>query len=460
MANTQTDQTTPKATTEPPKASQGTTSKDPHIFHEPNENSNNLKHKKVESPVNQSNSPDTTANDDPNLKKSKDLEDYLTAEAALVNGPQFRFVQADTPNSYIEQTSYIRLGSYLNVDDIHTEASLVTNLATSLSRVTDEHVGAEANSEAAKANTCHDPAKNYVTTTQATEKIHVSTFAHLNSKNNGILIYTNHDLQENIIGSALMKYGRGHSVEVTDYDSSYHVQDGKYALSAANGIFISAGMTGEVGEQVANDPANVEITASGYIKQTAFGNLDDRTYGDSSKVVHGDTSELLIGKKTSRIHGADTSMKMAAVTSLVLGHETNLKIATKFSLTGSGEINICLSGVFNSFFGSKSDFILGREVKTIMGLSAKSVVGSDSKFVTLNDFKQVAFSDVKTVGTLDAKKALTSYSNVIYEQKETNFGFSSDFIAKRRAEYEEKINKFKTEKSIGKYSFAEVNIMN
>lgn len=365
--------------------------------------------------------------DDPELnKKLQDLQANDKAETSAQDGAFYRVFQPDAATSPVEDTSYFRLGSYNTSSSIGSEENLVTGLGTTFSVAKKEFPGAEKLADDADTSVKNggdvDPAKRFSTATQATDKISLtrpkvtvdglSEDLERKSRNNGILLYTNHDLQENVLGAALMKYGKGHHVEVSDYDSKYIVKQGALTLGARTGVVISAGRLDP--EDVTAPSANIEIIAQGYIKQHAYGSLEETTYGDTTKHTHGHVTDWVVGTKTSRIHGADTSMKMGASTSLVFGQDTSVRLATRLSMSAGAELNLYLSYVRNIFRGRKNDLVIGSEFKVVTQQSSKITLYDYKK--VFNDSKDVAY-DYKIVGALDYKRALVSYSAVHKEYK-------------------------------------------
>lgn len=313
--------------------------------------------------------------------------------------PYFRVLQPQTPTSAFTASSYLRLGNY-----VADETGLPTGLTTTTSKtgVDASKGGAKEQADAAELNEKNDPAKQYTATSQSSTAYKTTPTAVAATDHAGILIYSDGELNENIAGAALQKFGKGHVVEVTTADAKYGVVDGKWDIAASNGIFVKAGLvdtnTGSVSRA-----ANLELTASGYIKQTAYGPLDEITYGTTRKNFHGDAYDEFHGFKESTFHGREHTYKMSGVLSLTLAAECVLKLGTKFELTGGVDLGIRLAADLKIFAGMKCDIVLIADVKIVAGwMSTKIVAGQDMKTAT-SDMKILATSDVKIAPTSDMK---------------------------------------------------------
>lgn len=348
----------------------------------------------------------------------------------------------------LDKTTYLRLGYYTSTEDnlktgLKITTSTISESQSTYSRSfevpvidpvtgrqqidpatgqpmtqtqTVTYTGAEANAEKAEDNAKKDPAKRQTATSQQT-KDYSAAQSDLNPQpsNKGILLYTEFDLNENVKGSALQKFGKGHHVEVTTADAKYNIKAGRWDVFAKNGIFLKAGkMTGDKDDQgntlpaeqqyvVADgDHANLEITATGYIKQTAYGDLDEWTYGTTTKKFDGESYDWFKGKKETHFEGEEHTYKMSGSMSFTLSGTLNLKFGTDFSLTGGVDVGIRLAFDFKVFIGGKIDVVLIADVKLVAGKSAKICAGLDSK-VAGSDAKILATTDMKVAPTGDFK---------------------------------------------------------
>lgn len=147
------------------------------------------------------------------------------------DGAFIRLIQPDEPTAPFIQSSYFRLGRYVAQND--EEKNLKTDLKTTRCHVDPHTTIAGAVPKAT--------IKNMKDVFAVVGKINSDNKPivdpPITSNNDGILIFTDHDLNENIKGAALQKFGQGHVVEVGDADASYSVKYGKFDLFAQNGLF-------------------------------------------------------------------------------------------------------------------------------------------------------------------------------------------------------------------------------
>lgn len=313
--------------------------------------------------------------------------------------PYVRVLQPKTPTSAFSQSSYLRLGGYVADETTALRTGLTTS--TSKTGVDSTKGGASQQADAAEANEKNDPAKVYTATSQSSTAYKTTPTAVAATDSAGILIYSDGELNENIAGAALQKFGKGHVVEVTTADAKYGVVDGKWDIAASNGIFVTAGLV-DTSNGTVSRAANLELTASGYIKQTAYGPLDEITYGTTKKNFHGDAYDEFHGFKESKFYGREHTYKMSGVLSLTLAAECVLKLGSKFELTGGVDLGIRLAADLKIFVGLKVDIVLIADIKLVAGYSMKYVAGQDFKSAT-SDMKILGTSDVKIAPVSDMK---------------------------------------------------------
>lgn len=301
-----------------------------------------------------------------------------------------RLAVPKAPGSAFGDSSYLRLGTYTSGD----ESSLSTGLSTTTSSVTDTGEGAAQQAQDKLTDTSK-PANTWDATSQQADKYKTGVTATTASSNNGVLIYSNSDLNENIKGAALQKFGKGHTTEVTTADAKYSVKAGQYQISAQNGVFITGGASGA--------PANIELTAYGYVKQTAYGPLDQITYGLTRKQFIGSAFSFFLGDNWSCTMGMTTSLTMGLSTACFIGVSFTLKLSLDFSLTASATVTIKFFAENKLLVGSKLDITVGNEFKQVTGNSMKIVIGPDTKFAT-SDLKVLQLFDVKFAASGDIKK--------------------------------------------------------
>lgn len=294
-----------------------------------------------------------------------------------------RLVVPDTHGSALTSSSYLRLGAYTG-----DESGIVTGLTTTTSENSSKSVdaidGAKYDGVFSSMGQKTEEVSNKVKSTHTTD-------------NAGVLAFTNKDFQANIAGAMLMKIGNGQTTEITGGDAKYTVDSGIYKIAAENGVSITAGAGGT--------PANIEMTASDYIKQTAKGPLSEITFGNSEKRTIGNAMEFFLGTKFTCMIGATTTLTMALNTTMFIGAAFSFKLSFEFSLNATASITIKFFATNSLTIGSKLDIVVGNDFKQVTGDSIKMVFGPDTKFAFMDtkilmetDFKLAPIADLKKVG--------------------------------------------------------------
>lgn len=294
-----------------------------------------------------------------------------------------RIIVPQTPVSPLTSSSYLRLGAYSG-----DESGIVTGLKTTTSSNSEKSIdavsGAKYDGVFSSMGQKTEEVTNTVTSTHSTD-------------NAGVLAFTDKDFQANVKGAALMKIGLGHTTEVSDGDAKYTVSKGIYKIAAENGFSVTAGAGGT--------PANIELTASDYIKQTAKGPLSEITFGNSEKRTIGNAMEFFLGTKFTCMIGATTTLTMALTTTMFIGAAFSFKLSFEFSLNATASITIKFFATNSLTLGNKLDIVVGNDFKQVTGNSTKLVFGPDSKLATTDtkilmttDFKLAPAADLKKVG--------------------------------------------------------------
>lgn len=295
-----------------------------------------------------------------------------------------RFDVPSAPGAAPRTGCYVRLGSY-----IPEEESIVPNVPYTTSTVSYSDVDPE---QAAKDSGKQTSNQRSAATTTPTS--HTSSY-------NGVLVFTNQDRNENILGASLSKFGKGHATKTVTGDSTHEVSDGVYSLLATKGVKITAGSA----TKSATAPvADIVLTASNYIKQTAYGPLSEATYGDSSKITYGNSTDEFHGTKTSYFYGDETTTKYASSKQYYLNALFVAKISTELTIAISVTTKIVLGGDVKIASPFDSKMIMGINSTLVLGMDHKSVVGpivkmgtTDFKFMSAGDSKLILGSDMKMV---------------------------------------------------------------
>ncbi len=306
--------------------------------------------------------------------------------------PFLRLLQPEQPNAPFKDSSYFRLGSYVAYNA--EEDPLVTHLTTTRSKVSSEP--AKKPHTAADSVTLMGPAfsHSFGAPSPGARSLEAPPSAPIASSNDGVLLYTDHDLNETVGGAVLQKYGKGHVTQITDCDSAYSVLKGRHDLFAQNGISIHAGTKAT--------PSNLRIVSEGHISQIAYGDSQDEVVGNSHKVIRGCKSEIFYGAKSSILFDAENNMKFSISSTIQIGLDSYARLGGKISLTISYDRNYIFGEYYGWLFGTKTDTIKGEEFKFNFGNTTKNVTGFDTK-IGVNDKKVLSDSDVKIVEQTDLK---------------------------------------------------------
>lgn len=324
--------------------------------------------------------------------------------ANLASPPYVRLISPDGKATTWDKASYLRLGTAPGTEEKPITLSDVKVTNTALKDPSKPTTSMKAEDDVKSTQDKIDKGdavstdKTFVNQSQKTQKVELADPVDRTGPSaSGINVSTSGDLQLHTTGAAYMKFEDGHSTYVTKQDSNYKVQQGKLYASGHIGVKITAGDS--------TQPADLELVAYNYIKQTAYGPLDETTYGDSHKTTHGNSWDHFNGDKHSWFQGKTDSWSMSA--------EVAGKMSSSLSMFFGLASSIKLSAEFNLTVGSKMDFVVGLDFKLVLAGSiklvpmgwdvsvissgVKTVTGSDSKFVAGEDFKLVMGSDNKIV---------------------------------------------------------------
>lgn len=320
-------------------------------------------------------------NADPVVKASRTVNRLRTTAGTLLemedgaSDTGTRFLRMDVPKVVGDKPptgNYLRLGSYAGDDEKPAQSGLTyttSTVSTSDSNAYTSTKGGLAFSDFKTA------------TSNSENTVEVTPTSHATS-GNGVLLYSEQDLDVNIVGAATMKFGAGHATQTTQGDSTHTVKAGQYTLKATNGVKITGGDGGL---------ADVSITATNMVKMKSEGDTTFFTYGTTTKYSMGESFTIF------------------------MGFEQTLKAS--ISLT------IQLSGVSTITLGASTSMTLGAKADVIVGLSAKYCIGAGDFKITTKDCKiavsdsKVAESDIKYVAGLDAKKCAISISVETFKGK-------------------------------------------
>jgi type VI secretion system secreted protein VgrG len=314
-----------------------------------------------------------------------------------------RFDVPSAPGAAPRTGCYVRLGSY-----IPEEESIVPNVPYTTSTVSYSDVDPKQAAQDSGKQTSNE--RSSATTTSTS---HTSSY-------NGVLVFTNQDRNENILGASLSKYGKGHATKTTTGDSTHEISDGVYSLLATKGVKITAG---SATKSDTAPVADIVLTASNYIKQTAYGPLSEATYGDSSKITYGNSTDEFHGTKKSYFYGDELAVKTASSRQYYLNALFIAKMSVELTFAASittkitlgGDIKIAAPFDTKMIAGVNSTFVAGMDLKCAIGPIIKTGT-TDLKFMTVSDTKVILGTDMKMVNA-DIKFCNFKHESGIFRDK-------------------------------------------
>lgn len=205
--------------------------------------------------------------------------------------------------------TYLRLGGY--AEDSSAQSGLKYSTSTvaqtdNANKNADDPYGAKASS----SKTAKDKSK-------------VTATDHSGS-GRGILIYSDDDLDINVKGAGLMKFGSGHTTNTPQGDSRHTVDNGQYTLTTKNGVTIEAGTSGS--------PADILIHATNTVTTKSDGDTYDWIYGNSTKYTQGNSFAVFFG--------TEQSIKLAMTTNFQLGMKLETIVGLKMDLIAGNATKI------------------------------------------------------------------------------------------------------------------------
>ncbi len=330
-----------------------------------------------------------------------------------------RFDVPSAPGAAPRTGCYVRLGSY-----IPEEESIVPNVPYTTSTVSYSDVDPEKVAKETGKQTSNERSSASTTPTS-----HTSSY-------NGVLVFTNQDRNENILGASLSKFGKGHATKTVTGDSTHEVSDGVYSLLATKGIKITAG---SATKSTTAPVADIVLTASNYIKQTAYGPLSEATYGDSSKITYGNSTDEFHGTKKSYFYGDEYAYKSATSRQVYLNALLVLKASIELTLAMSITTKITWGGDWKMAAPFDMKMILGWNTTLVLGMDYKSALGpickmgeTDFKFMAASDTKIVLGSDTKMVNA-DIKFCNFKHESAISQAKVTTLEADNKAIQTNKA---------------------------
>jgi hypothetical protein len=201
----------------------------------------------------------------------------------------------------------------------------------------------------------------------------------------GILAKTNGDMVANVGAGGIFRFGKGVVVASADGDIELKAPEGVVSVATKSGISMTAGSAGA--------PANISMTAFGYVKQTAYGPLSDVRFATSSIKTYGWSKEWFYGERFFEIHGTSTSN--------LYGVDQRANFAEQRYVTFAARIHFSLSTSLDVITGLFTQITVALRLELGLAGSIRFTKGFEFKFVTWFDIKLVGI-DLKIVD-LDSK---------------------------------------------------------
>ncbi len=314
-------------------------------------------------------------NADPVVKASRTLNRLRTTAGTLLemedgsSDTGTRFLRMDVPKVVGDKPptgNYLRLGSFAGDDEKPAQSGLTYTTSVVTTADSDAYGSTMGGLAYTGFDTKTSNSENTVTVTPTTHA----------TSGNGVLLYSEQDLDVNIVGAATMKFGAGHATQTTQGDSTHSVKAGQYTLKATNGVKINGGVDGAL--------ADVSITATNMVKTKSQGDTTFFTYGTTTKYSMGESFTIFMGFEQTLKASISLTIQLSAVSTITLGAATSMTL------------------------GAKADVILGLSAKYCIGAGDMKVATKDLK-ICGSDSK-ITESDIKYVAGIDGKVCQVSIS--------------------------------------------------
>ncbi|MFG1392044.1 type VI secretion system Vgr family protein [Xanthobacter agilis] len=165
----------------------------------------------------------------------------------------------------------------------------------------------------------------------AKEKSKVSATSH-DWSGKGVLLYSDDDLNINVKGAGLTKFGAGHTTKTAGGDSVHTVDKGQYKLTTLNGVTIEAGTYTDPTGVTTTSPADILIHATNTVTTKSDGDTYDWVYGNSTKYTQGNSFSVFFG--------TEESIKLAMTTNFQLGMKLETIVGIKMDLIAGNATKI------------------------------------------------------------------------------------------------------------------------
>ncbi len=288
-----------------------------------------------------------------------------------------RYLRLDVPKTVGDKPpsgNYLRLGASSGDDEKPAKSGLTYSTSTVSTKDSNAYTSTGGGLAYTGFDTKTDNSEDKVTVTATTQT----------PSGNGVLLYSEQDLDVNIVGAATMKFGAGYATQTTAGDSTHAVKDGQYTLKASNGVKITGGDTGL---------ADVSITATNMVKTKSLGDTTFFTYGTTTKYSMGESFTIFMGFEQTLKASISLTIQLSAVGTITLGAATTLTL------------------------GAKVDVIVGQSAKYCVGLGDLKIATKDLK-MAVQDMKIVS-TDYKVVGMYESKMVNICVEEIMMKASKT-----------------------------------------
>ncbi len=220
----------------------------------------------------------------------------------------------------------------------------------------------------------------------------------------GVLLYSEHDLEQHIVGASVTKVGQGLALEVTSGDLSQQVDAGQFKVNALDDVTITAGQAG-----TASGTADVTINASNDINLNAQGDANSYTLGNKIDRTIGNTLNMTIGMQHAFNLGTVTTMQLAVYLKITLGSYSSITVGAKWDLVVGSSGKLCL----------QQDMKIANDDYKIVGTDMK-IAETDFKAVHL-DLKKAWFSYDDVNSKLNAAQLKAEKGDIFQTMIDTSF---------------------------------------
>ncbi|MEP9379205.1 type VI secretion system tip protein VgrG [Aquabacter sp. CN5-332] len=363
-----------------------------------------------------------------------EMEDGSVTEAGgkETRGP--RYLRMDVPVSYNDAATsgtYFRMGAQASDETKDGKNVVATGLTYTASGV-----------DATGAGMTSDPIKG---------------------SGKGIQLYSQDDLDVNVRGAGLMKFGKGHTTETSTGDSTHTVSRGQYVLTAQGDIIITAGAVSQTGGAPSPDETALKSAGaqpSGTDQMPTSAQMGGST-PKSPRGQMGGPAQMSAaqsdgaggggggdggGSFTVKSQGPTKIFTYGTFTKYTAGESFTVFLGAEQTLKAAMSMTVQLGAAFTVTLGRKTDIIIGGSTKTVLGSGDMKVATRDAKILAGADLK-LARSDSKILIGEDFKVSGSNKTILMNKLTLANLATISDKIRSHVGEISIGKNAIKTGKN-------------